>query len=349
MERRNFTYILLNNCDGNTLEYLQHPIDQTSFRPKKVLRGELLRVDARTQQPTSPERIALTGIARNEMRLECRTNDVFELSNDDANLLRAIPPLELRYETFINKLQNVWERISRGSTVFVSIKEIPSSELLGIVRYKGELMTLPGTWFGVELIKNKGLGTCDGTYEGKRYFESAPNSGVFVTLDKLIPVDLDQTSSKQVERDQADVKSRLCSRQKARLRWEGTDGIVKIGQRVGSLRDPTVRGTVRYIGQERDSGGKMQTFVGLELDEKTGIGTGKRNRKQLFVCPEGYPKFVYLDDIMLEEVIQMPYQLSSRGKPLRLPEESSCEKWNTSKRGTNKTSADTEGIEMLPR
>ena len=42
-------------------------------------------------------------------------------------------------------------QLSQGSAVFVDVKG-NSKFLPGIVRYKGVLPPIPGTWFGVELI-----------------------------------------------------------------------------------------------------------------------------------------------------------------------------------------------------
>ncbi|XP_068684536.1 probable serine/threonine-protein kinase drkD isoform X2 [Montipora foliosa] len=51
-----------------------------------------------------------------------------------------------------------------------------------------------------------------------------------------------------------------------------------------------VRGTVRYIGEEKDASGRV--LVGLELDERIGTGTGKWKGRQLFVGKQDYAAFV---------------------------------------------------------
>lgn len=77
--------------------------------------------------------------------------------------------------------------------------------------------------------KNPGQGTSDGTFRNKKYFACRPDSGVFVALDKLAP-------------------------------------FVEINERVVTFAgDAPVRGTVRFIGEDKGSHGQVHTIVGLEL------------------------------------------------------------------------------------
>ena len=73
-------------------------------------------------------------------------------SEEETNLLLAITLLEGRYATYIAKKPITFgKQLSPGSAVFVEVKG-HSNVLPGIVRYKGVLPPIPGTWFGVELI-----------------------------------------------------------------------------------------------------------------------------------------------------------------------------------------------------
>ena len=73
-------------------------------------------------------------------------------SEEETNLLLAITLSEGRYETYIaRKPMTFGRQLSPGSAVFVEVKG-HSNVLPGIVRYKGVLPLIPGTWFGVELI-----------------------------------------------------------------------------------------------------------------------------------------------------------------------------------------------------
>ncbi|KAJ7388256.1 hypothetical protein OS493_038923 [Desmophyllum pertusum] len=118
--------------------------------------------------------------------------------------------------------------------------------------------------------KNPGQGTSDGTFRNKRYFNCGADSGVFVGLDKLKPKeDLDPPANLQKD---------------AKM-----------------LRDYPFRGTVRYIGEEKDASGNVQTIVGLEMDERVGSGTGKRNGRQVFVCKRDFAGFVALETVIPEK------------------------------------------------
>ena len=126
--------------------------------------------------------------------------------------------------------------------------------------------------------KNKGCGTSDGTFQNKRYFKCDPDSGVFVGLDKLMPMDDAEYNSysktpKRDEHGQADLKSKLRDTVfPSFLRGKNDHSLqattvdrLKIDQRVVTfLEDKTpLRGTVRFIGEEKD--GSRRILVGVEL------------------------------------------------------------------------------------
>ena len=130
--------------------------------------------------------------------------------------------------------------------------------------------------------KNPGFGTSDGTFQNKRYFTCAPDSGVFVGLDKLAPFEDDNSelknASKSPKRDdhgQVNLKSRLDSvvpsflKVKSELKFLQPRHFdtLKIDQRVVTFHDKGIplRGTVRYTGDAEDSSGHVQSVVGLEL------------------------------------------------------------------------------------
>ena len=118
--------------------------------PTPVLRqGELLEALPEAEQPSGFQRIALVGIERESLGLECPTADVTPLSDEEANLLLAISSLGERYKTFIDRERvDFGRRLSPESQVFVSV----TKHLPGVVWYKSELPFCPGTMFGVELI-----------------------------------------------------------------------------------------------------------------------------------------------------------------------------------------------------
>ena len=156
MEELSTKYILLRARVGFTLERVPKRMSlgsTTKSIPTQVLRGELLEaVPDVLKPPVGLNKIALVGIERKTLHLECRTDDLTRLADKDANLLLAISSYESRYQTFIDRKSLAFERqLLRGSWVFVKVKGI-SKDLPGVVWYKGELPTVLGTWFGVELI-----------------------------------------------------------------------------------------------------------------------------------------------------------------------------------------------------
>ena len=153
MEEPKNKYILLHDRVGYTLERNMLALGlATKSTPTNVLRGELLEAIPEAEQPSDLTRIALVGIERKSLHLECRMEDLTRLSDEDANLLLAISSLESRYQTLIDRKRLPFGRqLLLGNQVSVSVKGI-SKNVPGVVWYKGELPSNPGTMFGVELI-----------------------------------------------------------------------------------------------------------------------------------------------------------------------------------------------------
>ncbi|XP_015748240.1 PREDICTED: ubiquitin carboxyl-terminal hydrolase CYLD-like isoform X3 [Acropora digitifera] len=318
MEEPRNRYILLNDRVGELLERSLLTLAMSFFMtPPKLLRGDLLEALPGNEHSSDPTKIALGGIDR-KIRVECGMKDIMKLTVQEANLLLAISSLTLRYQIcFDRKLLDFGKRLEYGSQVLVSINSV-SEKLPGVVWFKGELPSSPGTLFGIELNRNPGSGTSDGTFRNKRYFRCAPNSGVFVGLDKLAPFEDDnselRTPSKSPKRDdhgQVNLKSRLDSvipsffKGKSDLKFPQPRHFdsLKIDQRVVTFCDKgaPLRGTVRFTGDVEDSSGHVQSVVGLELDERHGSGNGKWKGHQLFVCRKDYACFVDIETVMLEE------------------------------------------------
>ena len=150
-------YILVQDRVGHLQERSMLSFGAMKSTPTQVLKGELLEALPETEQPKDSTRIALAGIDRKNLRLECRTEYITRLTNEDANLLLAISSVGLRYESF--KRLDFGREISPGSQVFVEVKGF-SKKLHGTVWYIGELISLHGTMFGVELIVSKSMCTC---------------------------------------------------------------------------------------------------------------------------------------------------------------------------------------------
>lgn len=122
----------------------------TQSTPKIVLRGELLEGVPEAEQPTDLTKVAVVGVRRKSLHLECSTEDMTRLSEEEANLLLAITSLERRYRTFEDKKRLAFgKQLLPGSAVFVKVK---GKFLRGVVSHKGEIPSNLGTWFGFELI-----------------------------------------------------------------------------------------------------------------------------------------------------------------------------------------------------
>ena len=123
----------------------------------------------------------------------------------------------------------------------------------------------------------------------------APDSGVFVGLDKLAPLEDDnselRTPSKSPKRDdhgQVNIKSKLDSvipsifkgKSDSKFPQPRNFDNLKIYQRVVTFCDKgnPLRGTVRYTGDVGDSNGRVKSVVGLEL-----VGIIPKNMDSLLI------------------------------------------------------------------
>ena len=148
-------YILVRDRAGYMLERSILSLGRMKSTPTQLLKGEILEALPETEQPKDSTRIVLAVIDREKIRLECHTEDVARLTNEDANLLLAICSVGLRYQCYIDRKRlDFGRQISPGSQVFVEVKGV-SKKLHGTVWYVGELVRLRGTMFGVELTVSR--------------------------------------------------------------------------------------------------------------------------------------------------------------------------------------------------
>ena len=153
MEEPSIKYILLRGCVGLSVEKTMLSLGLTTkSTPMQVLQGELLEVVPEAEQPTDSTKVAVVGIERKSLRLECPTEDMARLSEEETNLLLAITSPEGRYKAYIDRKHMAFgQQLSIGSDVWVEVEGI-TQILPGTVCYKGVLLPNLGTWFGVELI-----------------------------------------------------------------------------------------------------------------------------------------------------------------------------------------------------
>ena len=146
-------YILLQDRVGHIQERnmlsLGLPVKLT---PTQLLKGELLEALPGTEQPNDSTRIALAGIERKNLRLDCVMEGTAKLTSEDANLLLAISSVGSRYQTYIDRKRlDFGRQIKQGSQALVELTGV-SKKLHGIVWYVGELPPNLGTMFGIELL-----------------------------------------------------------------------------------------------------------------------------------------------------------------------------------------------------
>ena len=153
MEKLSRKYILVQDRVGYTVERNILSLGlSTKQSPIQVLRGELLEALPEAEQPDDSSKIALVGMDRKSLRLECGTECIIRLTEEDANLLLAISSLGERYQTYTDRIRLEFGRkIGPDSKVYVTVKGV-SKKLSGVVWYKGELPSCNGIMFGVELI-----------------------------------------------------------------------------------------------------------------------------------------------------------------------------------------------------
>ena len=76
MENHRKRYILLHDRVGHLQKRSPLPLGAKKSTPTLILKGELLEALPDTEQPDDSSRIALAGIDRNNLRLECCTEDL---------------------------------------------------------------------------------------------------------------------------------------------------------------------------------------------------------------------------------------------------------------------------------
>ena len=88
MEDPSIMYILLRDCVRRVREKTMLSLGVTTkSTPIQILRGEILEGVPEAEQPTDSTEVAVVGINCKSLRLECPTEDVTRLSEEETNLL----------------------------------------------------------------------------------------------------------------------------------------------------------------------------------------------------------------------------------------------------------------------
>ena len=104
-------YILLRDCEG----YVFVDRSALGLRPKPApasfLKGDLFEALPQAEQPKEKDRIALAGVKRKDLRLECKKIYVKKLTVTKAESLLALSSAVLRYETFLVSIQDIAQQV----------------------------------------------------------------------------------------------------------------------------------------------------------------------------------------------------------------------------------------------
>lgn len=149
-----FGAILLNDLQGaklddGTISAIRKFVTGTPpYTPTNVLRGELLS-EIKKELPF----FNYVLYRDPNICLQCNENDVTSLTREEFLLLEAIMrPLD-RLDAFTNKKLKYGVQLKLKSIVYVTLPEDHSSSPReAVVRYKGEIDTLRGIFFGVEIL-----------------------------------------------------------------------------------------------------------------------------------------------------------------------------------------------------
>ena len=140
-------YILKGDFD---LESGSSTIDASSNTVAKALRGEIGAYHR--LQPDDRGRIRLR-LLDHELSdtVVCPVECTVGISAEDAELLRGVSSSQRRFEVFTSGGLSQALALGRGSAVLVN-PDNDGEEYEGVVRFRGGLVGLPGSWFGVELL-----------------------------------------------------------------------------------------------------------------------------------------------------------------------------------------------------
>ncbi|XP_065906069.1 uncharacterized protein [Dysidea avara] len=124
-------------------------------------------------------------------RISCKADDIIRIPSVLLPLLIPVKPT-MRLELLIKKL-SLLDQISAlqvGDEVYVKLDHC-SIPLKAVIKFRGILPSMKGEYFGVQLLEETHHGECDGKYQSAQLFSCPPNSGLFISADKLIVLNFD--------------------------------------------------------------------------------------------------------------------------------------------------------------
>ncbi|KAK3754779.1 hypothetical protein QZH41_019691, partial [Actinostola sp. cb2023] len=220
MDHRTGFYMLLKDADNPQFSdsstwwemfssYVYSPDDDVAQPEHLALKGELLEALEREKQPLDTQRISLRAVKQFYQRAECNCEDLKQINVEEMKLLIAVFSYSERCRIVDNGYLSYGCTIKEGDEVTVRIKDL--QDVAGVVRYKGPVPPYDGTMFGIEILDHqfRRQGSCDGSFQCKRYFKCQPGSGLFVSVDKLCITDTnqgEQARSEEPHKDEAILK-----------------------------------------------------------------------------------------------------------------------------------------------
>ena len=231
------------------------------------------------------------------------------------HLLLAVTNNCTRLELFIRnqKLLEWATTLSAGSRVSVRVRNANSPNngyqcLSGVIRYVGVLKPhFSGCHFGIELDPQfEGQGASSGEFKKQRYFDCKEDCAVFVSIDKLKPLQfpyLSHSDSSYSSDQSTGLSSETLFTQRSVADIVQTCALTINDRVVWMSDDGPEHGTVRWIGVLPDAAlprDASQLTVGVEFDNPVGSGTGRYHSETLFTAKRHHASLVPIMGLLKE-------------------------------------------------
>lgn len=141
--------ILVKSCHGKKKE---KGILKTSTSKVDVLQGTLMVYFCANEDHPKAQPLHVLECIEDNIEVQCSDDDFRPLSNEEYELLLAVPTCQDRYAIFQN---GDWlkEGLKLKEGDFVEVYDKSSAkDLIGKLRYKGKVVGLQGIYFGIELV-----------------------------------------------------------------------------------------------------------------------------------------------------------------------------------------------------
>ncbi|XP_052817138.1 ubiquitin carboxyl-terminal hydrolase CYLD-like [Mya arenaria] len=281
--------ILLRNSLGKKKE---KGLIKSTTSKVDVLPGTLLilmYVDNSHHSQHSYNQYVLETIDQDNVEVRCSVDDFKEISRDAYDLLITIPTCNERITIYLHEswLKDGLE-LNVGDYVEVYDKA-SAKDLIGVLRFKGNVEGIKGIHFGVELIYDRGRGTSDGVFRKQRFFQCRPESAIFVGLHRI-------------RKHMGTPPKPPPSPTPGGAQFSSNVLGLQIGDRIVWMSDLGPEyGSVKWIGLLPDSRSDDDITVGVEFDNPVGSGTGKYRDQRLFTSKQNHASLVPILGLLKEK------------------------------------------------